>query len=59
MPSTKKTCAYIKCDLGDNNERKEFYGTESAMYCCPKHGTYQRRLKAQYDIMQAKIKGEG
>jgi len=44
MPSKLKTCAYIKCELGENNTRKEFYGTESAMYCCSKCGTYQRRL---------------
>ena len=45
MPSELKTCAYSKCELGDNQTRKKFYGTKSAMYCCPKHGTYQRRLK--------------
>ena len=32
------------CDLGENGNRKLFYATASGMYCCPKHGAYQRRL---------------
>ena len=44
MPVTEKTCAYIKCDLGENGERKKFYTIESGLYCCRKHGQYQRRL---------------
>ena len=37
MASTEKECKYIKC-------KKMFFGGKRAMYCCPKHGTYQRRL---------------
>ena len=37
MPATKKECAYVKCDV-------TFYGGKRAMYCCPKHAQYQRRL---------------
>lgn len=44
MPVTLKTCAYVLCDLGENNSRKKFYGTKRAGYCCGKHGTYQRRI---------------
>ena len=56
MPVTLKACAYVKCDLGENNERKQKWMTESGMYCCPKHAQYQRRLdKAKLD----KQKGEG
>tara|TARA_R110000751_G_scaffold91926_5_gene180118 strand:- start:806 stop:1006 length:201 start_codon:yes stop_codon:yes gene_type:complete len=47
MPVTLKTCAYVKCDLGENGERKQKYMTESGMYCCPKHAQYQRRLNAK------------
>ena len=51
MASTEKECAYEKCDFGHNGNRKKFYGTKRAMYCCEKHGTYQRRLnkKAKKD----------
>tara|TARA_R110000787_G_scaffold264736_1_gene370627 strand:+ start:463 stop:630 length:168 start_codon:yes stop_codon:yes gene_type:complete len=44
MPVTLKTCAYIKCDLGENGDRKQKWMTESGIYCCPKHAQYQRRL---------------
>ena len=44
MPITQKNCAYILCDLGESSTRKKFYGTKRAKFCCPKHGTYQRRL---------------
>ena len=44
MPVTLKTCAYVKCDLGENGERKKKWMTESGKYCCPKHAQYQRRL---------------
>ena len=44
MASDKKICAYFNCDLGENGSRKKFYGTKRALYCCGKHGTYQRRL---------------
>ena len=44
MPATLKTCAYVNCDLGENGIRKKFYGTKRALYCCGKHGTYQRRI---------------
>ncbi len=37
MAATKKKCAYIKCN-------KSFYGGKRALYCCDKHGQYQRRL---------------
>ena len=53
MPSELKTCAYSKCELGEDNTRKKFYGTKSAMYCCPKHGTYQRRLKEKNGVVVA------
>ena len=44
MPVTLKTCAYVKCDLGENGERKQKYMIASGKYCCPKHAQYQRRL---------------
>ena len=44
MASTEKECAYVKCDLGEKGGRKKFYGGKRAMYCCQKHGQYQRRL---------------
>jgi len=37
MPITEKECNYIKC-------KNKFYGSKRAMYCCDKHGQYQRRL---------------
>lgn len=37
MSSTEKECGYLKCC-------KKFYGTKRAVYCCDKHGQYQRRL---------------
>ena len=42
MASTEKQCEYIKCDI-------KFYGTKRAMYCCDKHGQYQRRLDSKAD----------
>ena len=58
MAVTEKTCAYIKCDLGENGERKKFYTIASGKYCCPKHAQYQRRLdsKANDDLIVSKIK---
>ena len=44
MPSIEITCKYERCTLGKDGGRKVFHGTASGMYCCPKHGTYQRRL---------------
>ena len=56
MPIEKVTCAYIKCALGEDGGRKERAMIKGGMYCCPKHGLYQRRLdKAKLD----KQKGEG
>ena len=51
MASTEKECAYVECD-------KVFYGGKRAMYCCDKHGQYQRRLnsKAKFDEMEKLIK---
>ena len=49
MASVKKECAYEKCD-------KVFYGGKRAMYCCDKHGQYQRRLNSKYDSMKKQIK---
>ena len=37
MASTEKPCEYIKC-------KEMFFGGKRARFCCPKHGTYQRRL---------------
>lgn len=44
MPSIEITCKYERCTLGKDGGRKVFHGTASGMYCCHKHGTYQRRL---------------
>ena len=49
MASTEKECAYVKCD-------KVFYGGKRAMYCCDKHGQYQRRLDSKHDSMENQIK---
>jgi len=56
MPSTKKTCKYERCTDGDNGARKEFYATASGEYCCPKHGTYQRRLDKRKEKSDEQIK---
>jgi hypothetical protein len=44
VASDKKICAYVKCNLGDDGGKKEFYATKRGKYCCEKHGQYQRRL---------------
>lgn len=39
MTATKRKCAYVECN-------EVFHGGKRAMYCCDKHGQYQRRLNA-------------
>lgn len=49
MPAIKVTCKYELCTLGKDGGRKTWYGTKGAMYCCDKHGQYQRRLNKRKD----------